>query len=528
MTRRWAGMRLPGRDGDRGQAIVLVAILFVLLLGFAGLAIDVSSAYATRRSERSIADAASLAGAQDLQIPQSKNVSSGDRIRARTHALDLLVSQLGASGNGSCDPSVDSDIIDCALPGTAFHVSVRTPAPSCALSGATCDGEHALQVSVHNPSFGTIFARLFGQATWDVGITSVAGLDFTGKYAVVTLQPPKPRNNGTDANLNKDLVVSGNNTVLNVVRGDVGTNTSATTTLAGLITLADGYRIYHHDDLSTVGITWTQTDGIHPIGQFNPVLIDDPNYVYATFVNATTYNTQAAGQVSCSGLDFPTDYTSLLAGAVCYAPGVYTKEFDVGTGGGPNVAYLMPGAYSFPKGMKMHGTLAGGLISNKEGIVMVFPQNQVLAAQNALDFLVNAGSQSCNADGCRASPAVDDDGNTVQTPQGLPITIEVARDDNCFAGNTPIINGSCDVLHNNTVNLAGTGTLFIGGILYGPSDNMSINGNSAQGGVVGQLISWSVTYTGGSTLTQSYPGEIGPGVLRLESECSGPGEPCAP
>lgn len=529
MIQRRATIRLPGHGSDRGQTIVLVAILFVLLLGFAGLAIDVSSAYATRRAERSIADSASLAGAQDLQEISGKAVGSTERINGRTHALAVLVSQLGATGNGTCDPSVDADIINCALPGTGYRVSVRTPAPSCALPGASCDPVHALQVTVDNPSFSTAFARLFGQATWDVSITSVAGLDITGKFAVVTLQPPSPRNNGTDSNLNKDLVVSGNNTVLNVVRGDVGSNTSATTTLAGRIVLADGYRIYHHDDLSVVGITWTQPDGVHPIGVFNPTLIDDPDYMYASFNGASTFTTQADGRVPCGGPNFPTDYTAMLTGAVCYQPGVYTHEFDVGTGGGaPDVAYLMPGVYSFPNGMKIRGTLAGGLISSREGVSLVIPQDEVLGAQNALNFILNAGGQSCNADSCRAKPAVDFAGAKVETPRGLALTIEVTRDTNCFSGLTPIINSSCDVLHNTTVNLAGTGKLFVGGVLYGPSDNMSINGNSAQGGVVGQLISWTVTYTGGSTLDQSYPGLIGPGVLRLESECSAPSEPCAP
>ena len=47
---------------ERGQAIVLVALGFVVLLGFAALAVDGSLVYADRRFAQNAADAASLAG----------------------------------------------------------------------------------------------------------------------------------------------------------------------------------------------------------------------------------------------------------------------------------------------------------------------------------------------------------------------------------------------------------------------------------------------------------------------------------
>ena len=105
---------------------------------------------------------------------------------------------------------------------------------------------------MHNPTFSTTFAQILGQSTWDVGATSVAGLTWSPKYAVITLQAPAPKNNGTDANIDKDLIVDGNGTVLHVLSGDIGTNTSARTTNQGLIVLDDGV-IDHYDDLSTAG-----------------------------------------------------------------------------------------------------------------------------------------------------------------------------------------------------------------------------------------------------------------------------------
>src|SRR5690349_10120700 len=109
MTRR------PG-PGE-GQVLPIFALFLVVLLGFAALAIDVSSALSARRAYRSFADAASLAGSQDLQIGTGRSVSNAARLRARQDAIARLVSLLGATStpaSGNCDPN--NDIVDCALP----------------------------------------------------------------------------------------------------------------------------------------------------------------------------------------------------------------------------------------------------------------------------------------------------------------------------------------------------------------------------------------------------------------------------
>jgi Flp pilus assembly protein TadG len=59
------GLRQRGRN-EEGAVLVLVAICMVFMLGMAGLAIDVGSWYQTQRQAQSAADAAALAGAQDL------------------------------------------------------------------------------------------------------------------------------------------------------------------------------------------------------------------------------------------------------------------------------------------------------------------------------------------------------------------------------------------------------------------------------------------------------------------------------
>ena len=60
---RWKNSR---PQEERGQVIVLVVVMLIVLLGFAALVIDVGYAYYAHRSLQASADAAALAGAQEL------------------------------------------------------------------------------------------------------------------------------------------------------------------------------------------------------------------------------------------------------------------------------------------------------------------------------------------------------------------------------------------------------------------------------------------------------------------------------
>jgi hypothetical protein len=63
--------------------------------------------------------------------------------------------------------------------------------------------------------------------------------------------------------------------------------------------------------------------------------------------------------------------------------------------------------------------------------------------------------------------------------------------------------------------------------VYAPSDNVAIHGdNTSQAGRAGQLVAWTVTYTGGAKLNQDYPGLEEVGTLRLDAACTAPTEPC--
>ena len=67
---RWCSSRLSRRRGDdRGAVLVIVALLLPLIMGTAALVIDVGFWYLTQAQLQAAADAAALAGAQ--QLPSS-------------------------------------------------------------------------------------------------------------------------------------------------------------------------------------------------------------------------------------------------------------------------------------------------------------------------------------------------------------------------------------------------------------------------------------------------------------------------
>jgi hypothetical protein len=72
--------------------------------------------------------------------------------------------------------------------------------------------------------------------------------------------------------------------------------------------------------------------------------------------------------------------------------------------------------------------------------------------------------------------------------------------------------------------MAGGGALYLAGVQYAPTDNVKISGGSGTDGFAGRIISWTVSYSGGSKIRQQYPGvSEGPGIIRLDAACTGAG-----
>jgi hypothetical protein len=123
----------PGVRNERGQVVVLVVVMLVVLLGFAALVIDVGYAYYAHRQLQASADAAALAGAQELP----------DRARAEAVAREY------SSSAGAKNEHHD-------IPGVNTTVETK-----CINSIPGCDPVNAVVVMEKAPT-KTFFAGLFG------------------------------------------------------------------------------------------------------------------------------------------------------------------------------------------------------------------------------------------------------------------------------------------------------------------------------------------------------------------------------
>jgi Flp pilus assembly protein TadG len=125
--------------------IVLVALGMVVLIGMAGLVIDVGYAYWSQRSLQASADAAALAGAQSLPNAQK--------------AHDDALSFSGKDGQANAQSN---------LRGVEADATTR-----CLASAPNCSPVNAIQVT-EQAKVSTIFARVFGIDSISVSASSTA------------------------------------------------------------------------------------------------------------------------------------------------------------------------------------------------------------------------------------------------------------------------------------------------------------------------------------------------------------------
>ena len=545
-------MKSTMKRTESGQVLVLFALSVVALLGVVALAIDVSRAYAQERYQRTVSDAAALAGAQDLFQPDSRDVPAGGPANARMHAMDLLVRQLGASST----PNAATCNQNCPLPGTPYRVWITTPSRTC----VDCDPSRSVQVTIRNPSFSVTFARLFGQGQWNISTTSVAGITTSIRYGLVTLRPSffrGGRNNPNDLNVD-DITADGQTTDINILNGDVGDNTSVVEQVnqsgGCALEVASGFSVYH---LSADLSKFCQA-GSPPVPR--EILIQnripDPGYVTDTrfgqirdWLKANrpqSYTTQhdLGGALSCAAdpaVSSPPSRPGLET--YCYQPGYYDKlngpeAFSVNNN---ELAYLRPGTYFFNGNVKTLGPAGGttssalliggdhspvvGDASSGAGVVLMFPAGVTFSTSAGVGEILNMGDATCTQDSCRAKAPNDTPYGPLVGLTDLPLTFTVERIPGCFTGLDPT-NGDCS---NSTVlNLAGGADLKIAGIVYAPSDYVTVTSQpGSQTGTMGLIISWRVKYSGNTSLNQSYPGLFDPGVMRIDAACT-KGSPVMP
>jgi hypothetical protein len=137
-------------SGERGQAIVVVVLFLAVLLGMAAMVLDVGYAYYTHRSLQASADAAALAGAQELPDPARAQTiareygaaTGGKNKRDNISDVTTSVSTKCIQSVPGCDPVNAVTVEERAVVDTMFakvlgvdHFTVRAKSTACSPCG---------------------------------------------------------------------------------------------------------------------------------------------------------------------------------------------------------------------------------------------------------------------------------------------------------------------------------------------------------------------------------------------------------
>ena len=316
----------------------------------------------------------------------------------------------------------------------------------------------------------------------------------------------------------RSLAINGGTEVF-VVNGDVGSNANMTYSGSGsMLHLDSGYRMDYYDDTGNPPL-WGGRPATHIFA-----VVPDPAYPVPT-----RGLTPPAGGVDATGCDVIA--ASILANPN-YAPSVPVAAgvpdmaespviaracTAVNSGNNGTLAILKPGLYFFDGGLDAQGSVIGGYTPGSEGVALVFPESQGTMFKNrsggggsSLTQVVslNAGTRYLNSAGQEATPARDYSGALVQTnttPSKM-MTVIVPPDPRC-----PVVDpfpASCSNMvenQNKAIDLSGGSGLYLAGVQYAPSDNITVAGNTTTGGYIGQIWAWTIVYTGGS---DDQPGRV--------------------
>jgi hypothetical protein len=147
VTGKQTRRRLAGRRrGERGQVLVLVILFLVVLLGMAAMVVDVGYAYYAHRSLQASADAAALAGAQELPDPSK--------------ATQVAKQYGGEPGQKNYRDNI---------PNVTTSVTTK-----CIQSVPGCSPVNAVVVTERAARVPTIFAKVLGIDNFTINVKSTA------------------------------------------------------------------------------------------------------------------------------------------------------------------------------------------------------------------------------------------------------------------------------------------------------------------------------------------------------------------
>ncbi len=467
----------------------------------------------------------------------------------------------------------------CAAPTTcaadSYHIWVSTPpnGSGAAAAMSTVGSANGVMFVRAERQRDTFFGKIFVPNGFTVGTWSTAGI-FPNRYAVITLRRGK---NGADIDSGPgnttDIKIAGTGSSLTVVDGDIGGNYGMKMPGAGsrLVlqgTGGDAVNVYLSDYISCGSSCWSPGQivdggGATVSAKKLPAFVADPNYAPPPMNVAATW---PAGPIDNASpfLDIPKSVSTPSSG-----PGTNDLNITNSDPGSVTGATCSSDSPVAGPGWYDDVTVAGSKclifsgnrqrtnvfdattetdvpLTQQAGIVYITGKinvgNSALIVADGVTIVIRPdgsnGQFSPNSGGVMDINRGLANGGIAQ-PLGAWTTKGISTYRNVGGKwlydsslqNNPAINGvgiALYVLKPTQAGIAapgGTNVIAVNsgaglswrGVTYAPNDNVAVAGQPQHDGI-GQLISWTFTFNGGTNVTQTYEG-VGDGFPYLIEPC---------
>jgi len=522
VRRRRSGER-PRTVAARGQVLVVVGLAMTVFVGVVGLAVDYGLWLTSQRLLRNAADAAAQAGVSELaELP----ITAAKRGAATEHAMTYLNEQLGLGLSTSEIPIAAAAAFQPdgfgSEDGTAYQGDDRITLRNPVLASDSCTnrawGQRSLTVRVDHQSPRFLSAIFFG-GTQSVTVCATSVIEGRG-YAVAVLKPNA--NTGSPQGPNVTLMLSGQDSFIEVCGGDVGVNGLFKAGAAPPSPIVDPAYVKFMTSNSAVPCTidnenrmeitldnpspdtWeavppqVRTEGAHP-NTFDDVYLPPerlPSYIKIPNWGAAQYSALVAADNSTA----PITMTASTPGNGTCAPPAVTPPYDDSIAPGKynliqvgvdEKRWLCPGVYHFVRTNGTQGLAFGqGGIIGGQGVTLVFDNDSEVDVRSGAGLLLNGPDA-----GGAMVPAP---WRTGDARHDVPITIYIEPHP---CGPVPSVGCTSSAVFT----MASGAGLDVKGVIFGPTDEMKISGNGDHNGA-GEIWGWTVDYKGQSTLRQDYEG----------------------
>lgn len=342
----------PSRRAERGAVVLVIAVLAVVLLGFIGLAIDTGHVSTAASQLQAAADAAALAGAQQLSWEASSNgsfpltrqaaVSCGGANEAAGMAVVLQANAANAP---------DGDVVVGTWDATSSSFVPNTSSPNAVKVTA-----RRTQASSGGP-LGLLFGGLFGVSSSDVARSAIATWDAV-ENSMVHVNHPSAAGalsmNGT--------------TLLDVGGGKVMVNScdpSAIKLVGSAELVAASVATNGGADAPAGAIQGTLEEWVptqpDPLAHILP-----DTYSFTSLRSSLPKPKGGSGSITASGT---------------YSPGYYPKGINIKSS---TVVTLNPGTYVFASTAK----LAGSARLQGEGVTLLFDAGVNLSVSGSASMVL--------------------------------------------------------------------------------------------------------------------------------------------